>query len=119
MSLTGLRVLVVEDEPIIAMTIELYLEELGCRVAAVASRLNDALAKARKLDLDVGVLDVNLAGQLSYPVAEVLSTRAVPFLFVTGYGMAAAPGGLKDAPVLAKPFRLEHLERVLLEILGA
>src|ERR1700733_14313569 len=98
MTLTGLRVLVVEDEPIIAMMLEDCLGDLGCSVAAVASRLNDALKQARALDLDAGVLDVNLAGELSYPVAEVLRDRTVPFLFATGYGSAGKPTSMFDAP---------------------
>jgi CheY-like chemotaxis protein len=119
MTLKGLRVLLVEDEPIVAMLIEAYLEELGCIVVAVASRLNDALEHARTLDLDVGVLDVNLAGQLSYPVAELLRRRTVPFLFATGYGTAGASVDLDNAPVLTKPFRQEQLARVLLEVCGS
>jgi CheY-like chemotaxis protein len=116
MTLTGLRVLVVEDEPIIAMMLEDCLGDLGCSVTAVASRLNDALKQARALDLDVGVLDVNLAGELSYPVAEVLRERAVPFVFATGYGTDATPASLKSAPVLSKPYRVEQLAKILLEI---
>src|ERR1700733_7019959 len=116
MTLTGLRVLVVEDEPIIAMMLEDCLGDLGCSVAAVASRLNDALKQARALDLDAGVLDVNLAGELSYPVAEVLKERAVPFVFATGYGTDATPVNLKGAPVLSKPYRVEQLAKILLKI---
>lgn len=119
MTLTGLRVLVVEDEPILAMLVEAYLQDLGCEVVATASRLQDALAKARTLDLDAGVLDVNLAGQLSYPVAEVLKERAVPFLFATGYGTVVPPANLKNTPVLSKPFRQEQLAKMLLEACGS
>jgi CheY-like chemotaxis protein len=116
MTLMGMRVLVVEDEPIIAMMIVDYLEELGCKVVAVASRLPDAIEQARTLDLDAAALDVNLAGELSYPVAEVLRERAVPFVFATGYGVDATPVSWKSAPVLSKPFRVEQLAKVLLEV---
>jgi CheY-like chemotaxis protein len=118
MSLIGLRVLVVEDEPIVAMLVEEYLEDLGCKVVAVATRLNDALKQARTLDLDAGVLDVNLAGELSYPVAEVLRDRTVPFLFATGYGSAGKPTSMFDASVLSKPFRMNQLAVILLKVCG-
>ena len=116
MSLAGLRVLVVEDEAMIAMMVEDFLEELGCVVAGSASRLEDALAKGHTMDVDVALLDVNLAGQVSYPVAEVLQARAVPFVFTTGYGQAALPAALQGAHVLPKPFTLIQLAEALRSI---
>ena len=107
------RVLVVEDESLVAMLIEGYLEELGHEVARTAARLDEALALARTLDLDVAVLDVNLAGELSYPVAEALRQRGVPFLFATGYGTAGLPEELRGVPVLPKPFEQEQLRRAI------
>ena len=116
--LRGLRVLVVEDEPVLAIVMEAYLEDLGCIVVAVATRLDEALAQATRQDLDIAVLDVNLAGQLSYPVAELLQNRAVKVVFATGYGVAATPANLRAVPVLAKPFGQEQLEKILLKICG-
>lgn len=113
MALAQKRVLVVEDESVVSMMIEDYLEELGCEVAGAAARLGDALAMARALDLELAVLDVNLAGELSYPVADVLRERGVPFLFATGYGVAGLPDALSGAPVLQKPFRREHLAKAM------
>ena len=113
MSLTGLRVLVVEDEAVIAMLVEDSLVELGCEVVGSASRLGDALAKAEALEVDVALLDVNLAGRLSYPVAEMLQSRNVPFVFTTGYGQAALPAALQKAPVLSKPFTRKQLAEAL------
>lgn len=113
MMLTGTRVLVVEDEAFVALLVEEYLAELGCTVVGTASRLEEALKMARTLLLDVAVLDVNLAGKLSYPVAEVLRARNIPFVFATGYGTVGLPDGLRHAPVLAKPFRQEQLGEVL------
>ena len=110
----GLRVLVVEDEGVISMLIEEYLVQLGCEVVGTASRLDEALPKAASIEIDVAVLDVNLAGKLSYPVAQLLHQRDVPFLFATGYGELAVPEELKAAPVLSKPFRQEQLARALL-----
>ena len=94
----GLRVLVVEDEAVLAMLVEEYLDELGCEVAGMAMRLDEAVAQARTLAVDVAVLDVNLAGQASYLVAEVLRERGVPVVFATGYGAAGIPENLKGTP---------------------
>lgn len=113
MSLAGKRVLLVEDEAILAMLVEDYLEEMGCVVAATAARLDDAIAKAGSLPLDLAVLDVNLGGELSYPVAELLRARGVPFIFATGYGAVDLPEALRGVPVLAKPFRQPEMERAL------
>ncbi len=116
--LTGKRVLLVEDEAIIMMMLEDFLAELGCQVIATASRLEEALEKARVVSADVAVLDVNLAGQVSYPVAEVLRTRAIPFLFATGYGTAGLPDELSGSFVLGKPFLLRQLATALQSVTG-
>ena len=113
MALAGKRVLVVEDEGLVSMMIEGYLEELGCEVAGSAARLGEALAMARSLDIELAVLDVNLAGELSYPVADVLRERGVPFLFAIGYGAAGLPDALSGVPVLQKPFKQEQLARAI------
>jgi CheY-like chemotaxis protein len=88
---------------------EEFLRELGCETIGTAARLDDALHKAGTLALDAAVLDVNLAGKLSYPVAEALKDRGIPFVFTTGYGSAALPEALQDTPVLKKPFRQAQL----------
>ncbi|HEY0206881.1 MAG TPA: response regulator [Acetobacteraceae bacterium] len=111
--LTGLRVLVVEDEALVSMLIEDFLEELGCEVVGVASRLEDAMENARTLELDAAVLDVNLAGHLSYPVAQALRARGVPVVFATGYGTEGLPVELQQFAVLSKPFRQEQLAKAL------
>ena len=113
MDLSGMRVLVVEDEAIVSMLVEEFLEELGCEVAATASRLDDALEKAGSVPVDLAVLDVNLAGRLSYPVAELLLARGVPVVFATGYGSAALPAALHGVTVLSKPFQQEQLAAAL------
>lgn len=113
MTLAGTRVLVVEDEAMVAMLIEDFLVELGCKVAASAARLDAALEQARMQGIDVAVLDVNLAGQLSYPVASVLRTRGIPFVFATGYPPSNLPPEMQSAPVLSKPFTLQQLADAL------
>jgi CheY-like chemotaxis protein len=116
MHLTGLRVLIVEDETLVAMMVEDYLNDLGCCVTGAAARLDDALCKAQTLPIDLAVLDVNLGGQLSYPVAEVLRSRGVPFVFATGYSTAALPESLRGVPVVTKPFLRQHLAKALLAV---
>ncbi len=109
MMLAGTRVLIVEDDALISMMVEDYLDELGCILVGVASRLEDGLEKADSLCIDLAVLDVNLAGRLSYPIADRLKARNIPFVFATGYGTEGLPEQLKGTPVLAKPFKAEQL----------
>jgi len=118
-SLKGRRILVVEDEMMIAMLVEDMLAELGCAVVGPAHALDTALALARTENfLDAALLDVNLAGQPVFAVADALRAIGVPAIFSTGYGEA----GLRDvdhgAPVLQKPFLAGDLKRALNEALG-
>jgi len=112
--LKGLRVLLVEDEPLVAMLIEDQLSELGCVVAATAASVNDAMDKAASAAFDIAVLDVNLNSKQTYPIAELLRDKKVPFVFSTGYGEGGVPEPLRKAPVLAKPFTEDDLTRALL-----
>ncbi len=102
-----MRVLVVEDESIICTMIEEFLGDLGCKVVATAAQLEEGLSKAKTVAIDVAVLDINLDGQLSYPIALTLMGRAIPFIFATGYGTLGVPQIFKNVPVLAKPFGVE------------
>lgn len=111
--LRGRRVLVVEDESRIAMLIRDTLEDIGCEVVATATRFDDALEKAISLPFDVALLDVNLNGEPSYPIAQALAERGRAFVFATGYGVSNLPAALHDAPVLQKPFMRRDLERAL------
>jgi CheY-like chemotaxis protein len=104
-----LRILVVEDEMLVAMSIEDMLLELGHEVAGLASRLGPALALARDSRFDAAMLDVNLAGEPSFPVADLLIGRGIPFLFATGYGRQGIEERYRDHPMLQKPFRTEEL----------
>jgi CheY-like chemotaxis protein len=102
--LQGLRVLVVEDEPVVAMCLEDMLDALGCETIGPASRLADGLALAAGGDFDAAILDINLGGERSTPIAETLRTRGVPFAFASGYGNP--PEGFGDGvPMLEKPYR--------------
>ena len=107
------RVLVVEDEVIVAMLIEDMLVDLGYTVAALTTHLDEALTLARTMPLDLAVLDVNLNGQMSYPVADALRSRGVPFVFATGYGAKILPASYSGATTLQKPFQITDLQRAL------
>lgn len=109
-----MQVLVVEDDALIRMMIQEFLEGLGATVVASAGRLDEGLSKASTVAVDVAILDINLDGQLSYPIALRLRDRGIPFLFATGYGTARMPQAFQESPVLAKPFGIEELEVGLL-----
>jgi len=111
--LANLRVLVVEDESIVAMMIEEFLIELGCIVVGSAARLGQALELARSVEVDLAVLDLNLAGEMSYPVAELLRARGVPVIFATGYGSDGLSERFNDARVLPKPYNMLQLADAL------
>jgi CheY-like chemotaxis protein len=114
--LAGLRVLVVEDEGSVALLIEGMLEDLRCEIAASVATLGKALHAAQTETLDFAVLDVNLAGELVFPVAEVLKARQLPFVFSTGYGRVGVPETFKDCAVLNKPYTIEDLSATLISM---
>ena len=110
----NLRVLLVEDESLVAMLVEDMLADLGCKVVGVGSRLDAGLELAQTVACDAAVLDVNLGGGVtSLPIAETLMRRRIPFLFATGYGPGAVAQHPLSAPVLRKPFTREDLGRSL------
>lgn len=117
MTLHGTRVLVVEDDALISMMIEDFLLDLGCEVVASAAGLEEGVHQASTLAIDVAMLDINLDGRLSYPIADVLRARKIPFLFATGYGPAALPPSFQGAPVLSKPFGIAQLKEELGRVL--
>ena len=116
-TLAGMKVLLVEDEMMLAMLAEDTLVELGCSVIS-ASRVAKALALANNEDFDVALLDVNVAGEEVYPVAGALVLRGVPFVFATGYGQAGLRHDYRTRRALEKPHRLEDIEHALVEALA-
>lgn len=112
-------VLVVEDESLIAMLIEDHLAELGYDVAPAVSTVAEALGAIDSRKPDVALLDVNLGGTMSFPVADALRERGIPFLFLTGYGRAGIPAAYADCLVLQKPFRRRELEVHLARLANA
>jgi two-component SAPR family response regulator len=116
--LNGLRVIVVEDETLLAMLLEDMLAELGCEVLWTAHRVGKALELMAQSAPDAAVLDVNIAGDPVYPVAQALVERDIPFVFATGYGTRGLDDSWRDRPIVQKPFQMEHLSRGLLTALG-
>ena len=107
------RALVVEDEVLVGMLIEEMLRELGYEVAGLSTHLDQAVTLARTGQFDVALLDINLNGRQSFPVADALRARSLPFLFATGYGSRIVPEPYRDVPILQKPFSLEELKGAL------
>ena len=103
--LRGRRVLVVEDELLVAMMLEELLRKAGCVVLGPIPRVEMAVPAAREEAIDIALLDVNLAGERVYPVAEALIERDVPFVFMTGYGREGLAEEYADRPAIAKPFK--------------
>jgi CheY-like chemotaxis protein len=113
--LKGLRVLVVEDEALVALQLEDMLSDLGCAVIGPAARVHQALDLLNGQRVDAAVLDLNVAGELVYPVAEALTRRGVPFIFATGYGASGLTEPYRSRPVLQKPFLLTQLRKAMLD----
>jgi CheY-like chemotaxis protein len=109
----GRRILVVEDELMIRMLLHDMLTDLGYTVAAEAGSIEEALAAAKRADVDLAILDVNLNGQPITPVVEILIERGLPFVFATGYGARGVPEAYRTNPTLQKPFQAEALAQAL------
>ena len=116
---SGRRVLLVEDEPIVAWLLKDMLVDFGCSVVGPAADVNQALAMIEAESIDVAVLDVNLRGQMSYPIADVLVARGVPFVFSTGYDKDRLLDGYRTIPTLQKPFHRSDLGDTLAKLLAS
>ena len=108
-----MKLLVVEDEMMVAMLIEDMLDELGFEPPLCAVTLDQALDLAAANPVDAAVLDVNLNGAESFPVADLLREKRTPFIFSTGYGRQGIPDRFKETQTLQKPFRVEELRAAL------
>lgn len=110
------RVLVVEDEMLVLMFMEDMLADLGCRSVSAAATVDQALTLVKTNSFDVAMLDMNLGGVRSYPVADALAARGVPFAFATGYG-GHTLDGYGERPMLKKPFQFGDLVQTLTGLL--
>jgi CheY-like chemotaxis protein len=115
----GVRMLVVEDEAMVAMLVEDLLDDLGCVVVDVIASVAEGLRFATSGDreIDAAILDVNIGGEKVFPVADALTHRGIPFIFATGYGSAGIDARFHGRPVLAKPFRRDMLAASLSAVL--
>lgn len=113
-SLAGLRVLVVEDAGMVAMSLKAILNEMGCLVVRTAARLQEAEELARHEELDGVLLDLKLGGQYSYPVVDILRQREIPFITMSGYDARQLRPDLAEAPQLQKPFDRDAMEAMIL-----
>ena len=112
------RILIVEDEPIVAIALQDMLEGLGYEVVGPAFRVAPALALAEAEEIDAAILDVNMGDADSYGVAARLRMHGIPYLFATGYGRDGLEPGHEDTAVLQKPYREAQVEAALRQLLA-
>ena len=116
---SGRRVLIVEDESLVAMLLETILEDMGCTPVGPAATVDEALRMASDGEpVDAALLDVNVAGRQVFPVAEALRDRGVPFVFSTGYGEGGLPAEWRGHPTLQKPFTEAAVRDALINAMG-
>ena len=113
-------VLIVEDEPLIAMMLEDFLLSLGHEVAGICEGVDEALARIERGGFDVAIVDVHLKGGAQvWPVADRLAEKGIPYAFATGGNLESAPHSHAGAPLLAKPFTIDALDPVLRQACSA
>lgn len=111
--ITGARVLLVEDMALLLLDLEELLTQLGLDVVARAATVEEGVACAQSHELDVAVLDVDLGGHRSTPIAHVLADRKIPFIFITGFADAELPARFQQYPRISKPFTIAQLSDAL------
>jgi CheY-like chemotaxis protein len=111
--LAGLHVLAVEDESLVAMWLEDLLTDLGCLVVGPANTIAAALRLLDQQSVDAAILDINIAGEKVFPVADRLTALNVPFVFATGYGVSGVQEPHAHRPVIQKPYTMGTLQRAL------
>jgi len=118
MNAAGRRVLLVEEEALLRVLLADMLIELGYEIAAETGSLGEAMTLARDADFDLAILDVLMNGEVSYPVAEIVAARGLPFMFASGLSPGELPGKHRSRPLLRKPFQIETLRAALVAALG-
>lgn len=116
--LNGQRILVLEEQPLIAQLIVEMLVEMNCRVIGPASRLPEAVSLLVENDVDAAILDVKIEGQSTAPVAEELVRRAIPWAFASSNEAEEIGRRYPDIPIIMKPFNSGHLQAVLKSLLS-
>ena len=118
-AISGRRVLIVEDESLVAMLLETILEDMGCVPVGPAATVDEGLDMATgHAPLDAALLDVNVAGRQVFPIAEALKARGVPFVFSTGYGEGGLPDEWRGQATLQKPFTEAAVRDALMKAMG-
>lgn len=118
-SLSGLRILIVEDDALVALNLQEFVESLGCNVVGPCGRLSEALAFLDAEPIDGAMLDINLHGEMVYPLAERLAEREIPMLFCSGYAFTSAvPQQFAHYPQIAKPCAEHTLRTAMVETFG-
>lgn len=113
-ALSGLRVLIIEDESLVAMLLETILEDLGFTILGPVGTVAEGLTFANDAQLDAALLDVNVAGELVFPIATALKQRGVPFVFSTGYGEGGLPPEWRGNITIQKPFTESTVQDALI-----
>jgi DNA-binding response OmpR family regulator len=113
------RILILEDEPLIAMLLRDWMGDLGCEAVGPAHDVTDALMLIQRDTPDAAILDISLAAENCYPVADVLRARRVPYAFATGRAGSEIPPQHAGAPLILKPFVFKRVSEVITKILNA
>ncbi|KFB09663.1 response regulator [Nitratireductor basaltis] len=117
--LNDIRVLVVEDEALVAMNLEMMLEDFGCAVIGPAMRFDKAKELLENgVDADVAILDVNVGGTPVFPLAELLVQQNIPMVFATGYDRSGIPEEWHHRPILQKPYTADDVQRGISQALA-
>ena len=116
-TLADRRILIVEDESLVSMLLETILEDLGCTTVGPAGSVSEGLELATGGQMDAALLDVNVAGELVFPIAQTLRDRGVPFVFSTGYGEGGLPEEWRGNTTIQKPFTESAVRDALLKAL--
>jgi DNA-binding response OmpR family regulator len=111
--MSGRSILVVEDEPLIAMMLEDFLESLGHNVHATCDNVEQALGETEKGGFDLAIVDVNLGGETAWPVAYKLREKAIPFVIATGGHVEPPPPEFADVPLIEKPYTVDRVTPAL------
>ena len=111
--LDSLRFMIVDDEVIVALDLEYMLTDLGHCVVETSNRVERGIEIARHGNIDMAILDINVRGVLSFPIAEILRDRGVPVIFASGYGQRGLISEFRDAHILTKPFDLDGLAQMV------
>jgi CheY-like chemotaxis protein len=116
--LSGMSILVVEDQILLLRLMEDMLGDLGCANVIAAANIEQALTQIYLKKIDAVALDINLNGTMSFEVADVLVEKAIPFIFVTGYGTISVPAAYESRPALRKPYRAKDLAAAFASLLA-